>query len=101
MKQSKLNEIELKMDANDQERFFEVQREKLLDALQKSVVIKIEKPTYPKAASIVASGIASNFYSPASLFHADLRRMISKAIEEDRGIALKHLEKLENEMGNV
>lgn len=50
---------------------------------------EIKTPKWEQSPEQIASEIADGFYQVTSLFHADLRRQIIKAIEEEREVA-KH-----------
>lgn len=71
----------LKLDADDQEKAFNIMREKLMESLEKQERKSLE---YPQEASIIANNIASQFFQTTSLFNADLKRLIIGAIEDDR-----------------
>lgn len=57
----------------------------------KAEFIEANKPTpkWKQSASEIASDIADRFFSVTSLHHADLRRQIIKAIEDEREVT-KH-----------
>lgn len=48
-----------------------------------------QTPKWEQSPAEIASDIANEFYPAASIFHADLRRQIIKAIEAEREVA-KH-----------
>jgi hypothetical protein len=73
-----------KLDANDQEQLAQAEAAKIKATLQQS-----QTPKWDKSPAEIGSEIASNFYPVASIFHADLRRQIIKAIEAEREVA-KH-----------
>jgi len=81
---------ELKMDADDQEEEFEKTRKEIQKSIDKLKWKRTRvRPDWPVSASAIAGDIASQFFQITSLFHADLRRMIADAIEEDRRIVLE------------
>lgn len=84
---------ELKLDADDQEKEFEKQAQKIKDAIAGLEQKRVKKNLiWPTSASVIANDIASEFFRVTSLFHADLRRMIIEALEEDRKIAAEQFD---------
>lgn len=73
-----------KLDADDQEAMAQAQAEGIKAALTPT-------PKWEKSPSEIASDIADQFYQVASLFHADLRRQIISAIEEERSVTLHYM----------
>lgn len=52
-------------------------------------------PTLPDPSNVVASRIADQFFQVTSLFHADLRRQIMRALEAERKVTEYYI----NQMG--
>lgn len=52
---------------------------------------KKQTPKWEKSPEEISSEIADEFYQVTSLFHADLRREIIKAIEAEREVTHHHM----------
>ena len=74
-----------KLDADDQEQLAQAQAE------IKAIPEKPQTPKWEKSPEQIGSEIANEFYPVASLFHADLRRQIIKAIEAEREVTRHYM----------
>ena len=75
-----------KLDADDQEQLAQVSAEKIKAVLEQS-----QTPKWRKSPSEIASDIANEFYPATSIFHADLRRQIIKAVEAEREVTMHYM----------
>lgn len=78
--------MELKLDADDQAALAEAEIEAIRASIAKGNEALDDLMLNRKAPGGIASKIAAEFFPVASLFHADLRRLIMSAIEAERGL---------------
>ncbi len=81
--------VSLKLDADDQERIAQEEREKLT-----LVAKQAQTPKWERSPSEIADDIASDFFQVASLNHADLRRQVIKEIEAERVVARYYMSQM-------